>query len=197
MGGGASYPSCYEWVNSKLNIQKPKIMASSLITSYQLDGEKVEAVADFMFLGSKITVDSDCGHEIERHMLLERKVMTNQVCTLLRISHVWVSAAHQAPLSMGFSRKEYWSGLPCPPPGGSYQPRDQICISCIAGGFFTTEPPAKPNKPRQHIKKQRHHFANRDPHSQSCGFSSSHVGLWELEDSWDSLGQQGDQTSQS
>ena len=53
-------------------------MASSPITSWQIDREKVETLTDFMFLGSKITADSDCGHEIERHMLLERKVMTNR-----------------------------------------------------------------------------------------------------------------------
>ena len=66
-----------EKVVLKLNIQKMKIMASSPITSWQTDGETVETVADFIFLGSKITADSDCSHEIERRLLLERKVMTN------------------------------------------------------------------------------------------------------------------------
>ena len=61
----------------KLNIQKTKIMASSAITSWQIDGETVETVSDFIFLGSKITVDGDCSHEIKRHLLLWRKVMTN------------------------------------------------------------------------------------------------------------------------
>ena len=61
----------------KLSIQKTKIMASSPITSWQIDGETVETVADFIFLGSKITEDGDCSHEIKRHLLLERKVMTN------------------------------------------------------------------------------------------------------------------------
>ena len=61
----------------KLNIQKTKIMASSPITSWQIDGETVETVADFIFLGSKITADGDCRHEIKRHSLLGRKVMTN------------------------------------------------------------------------------------------------------------------------
>ena len=61
----------------KLNIQKTKIMASSPITSWQIDGETVETVAEFMFLGSKITADGDCSHEIKRHLLLRRKVMTN------------------------------------------------------------------------------------------------------------------------
>ena len=66
-----------ENVGLKLNIQKTKIMASSPITSWQIDGETVEIVADFIFLGSKITVDGDCSHEIKRRLLLGRKVMTN------------------------------------------------------------------------------------------------------------------------
>ena len=61
----------------KLNIQKTKIMASGTITSWQIDGETVETVADLIFLGSKITADGDCSHKIKRHLLLERKVMTN------------------------------------------------------------------------------------------------------------------------
>ena len=61
----------------KFIVQKTKIMASGPITSWQIDGEKVETVADFIFLGSKITVDSGCSHEIRRHLLLGRKGMTN------------------------------------------------------------------------------------------------------------------------
>ena len=61
----------------KLNIQKAKIMTSSPITAWQIDGEKVEAVTDFIFLGSQFTADGDCSHEIKRHLLLERKSMTN------------------------------------------------------------------------------------------------------------------------
>ena len=61
----------------KLNIQKMKIMASSPITSWQIEGEKVETVADFIFLGSKMTGDDDCSHEIKRCLLLGRKVLTN------------------------------------------------------------------------------------------------------------------------
>ena len=61
----------------KLNIQKVKIMASGPISSWQTDEEKVETVTDFIFLGSKITADGDCSHEIKRHLLLGRKVMTN------------------------------------------------------------------------------------------------------------------------
>ena len=66
-----------EKVDLKLNIQKTKIMASGLITSWQIDGETVETVADFIFGGSKITADGDCSHEIKRCLLLERKVMTS------------------------------------------------------------------------------------------------------------------------
>ena len=66
-----------EKVSLKLNIQKTKIMASSPITSWQIDGKTVETVADFVFLGSKITADGDCSHEIKRHLLLRRKIMTN------------------------------------------------------------------------------------------------------------------------
>ena len=61
----------------KLNIQKMKIMASGPITSWEIDGETVETVSDFIYLGSKITADGDCSHEIKRHLLLGRKVMTN------------------------------------------------------------------------------------------------------------------------
>ena len=96
-----------EKVGLKLNIQKTKIMASGPLTSWQIDGETMETVTDFIFLGFKITADGDCSHEIKRCLLLGRKVMTNQT--------------------------------------------------------------------RQHIKKQRHYFANKGPSSQGYGFSSSHV----------------------
>ena len=66
-----------EKVGFKLNIQKTKVMASSPITSWQIDGQTVETVSDFIFLGSKITADGDCSHEIKRRLLLTRKVMTN------------------------------------------------------------------------------------------------------------------------
>ena len=66
-----------EKVGLKLNIQKTKIMASGPITSWQIDGETVETVANFIFLGSRITAGGDCGHEIKRHLLLGRKAMTN------------------------------------------------------------------------------------------------------------------------
>ena len=66
-----------EKVGLKVNIQKTKIMASSPITSWEIDEETVETVSDFIFLGSKITADGDCSHEIKRHLLFGRKVMTN------------------------------------------------------------------------------------------------------------------------
>ena len=66
-----------EKVGLKLNIQKTKIMASGPITSWQIDGDAVETVSDFIFLGSRITADGDCSHEIKRHLLLRKKVMIN------------------------------------------------------------------------------------------------------------------------
>ena len=66
-----------EKVGLKLNIQKTKVMASGPITSWQIDGETMEIVTDFIFVGSKITADGECSHEIKRHLLLGRKVMTN------------------------------------------------------------------------------------------------------------------------
>ena len=78
-----------EKVGLKLNIQKAKIMASGPITSWEIDGETLETVSDFIFGGSKITADGDCSHEIKRCLLLERKVMTNLLLLLLsRFSHV-------------------------------------------------------------------------------------------------------------
>ena len=90
-----------EKVRLKLNIQKTKIMASGPITSWQIDGETVNTVADFIFVGSKITADGDCSHEIKRRLLLGRKVMTNlesilksRDITLSRLQfssgHVWM-----------------------------------------------------------------------------------------------------------
>ena len=76
-----------EKVGLKLNIQKMKTMASGPITSWQIDGETVDIVADFIFLGSKITADGDCSHEIKRHLLLGRKVMTN-LDSILKSRHI-------------------------------------------------------------------------------------------------------------
>ena len=76
----------------KLNIQKMKIMAFGPITSWKIDGETVETMTDFIFLGSKITVDDDCRHEIKRRLLLGRKAMTNLLLLLSHFSHVRLCA---------------------------------------------------------------------------------------------------------
>ena len=76
----------------KLNIQKTKIMAFVSITSWQIDGETIETVADFVLGGSKITADGDCSHEIKRHLLLGRKVMTNLLLLLSCFSRVQLCA---------------------------------------------------------------------------------------------------------
>ena len=82
-----------EKVGLKLNIQKTKIMASSPITSREIDGETVETVADFFFLGSKITADGDCSHEIKRHLLFGRKAMTN-LDSILKSRDIKIGRAH-------------------------------------------------------------------------------------------------------
>ena len=107
-----------EKVGLKLNIQKTKIMASGPITSWEIDGETVETVADFIFWGSKITADGDCSHYIKRRLLLGRKAVTN-LDSLLKSIDI-------------------------------------------------------------------NYFANKGPSSQSCGFSSGHVWMWELDykESW-------------
>ena len=79
-----------EKIGLKLNIQKTKIMASGPITSWEIDGETVETVADFIFWGSKIPADGDCSHEIKRRLLLERKVMTN-LDSILKIRDIILS----------------------------------------------------------------------------------------------------------
>ena len=80
-----------EKVGLKLNIQKTKIMASSPITSWQIDGETMETVARFVFLGSKITVDDDCSYKIKRRLLLERKAMT-KIDTVLKTRNITLPA---------------------------------------------------------------------------------------------------------
>ena len=88
-----------EKVGLKLNIQKTKIMTSGPITSWQIDGETVEIVADFIFLGSKITVDGDCSHEIKRRLLLGRKVRTNLDSILKSQRHHFIN---KGPSNQGF-----------------------------------------------------------------------------------------------
>ena len=90
----------------KLNIQKTKIMASSPIISWQIDGETMETVIDFIFLGSKITVDSDCSHEIKRHLLHRRKALTTCV---LKQRHYFTEKGPYSQ-SYGFSSSHVWMG---------------------------------------------------------------------------------------
>src|SRR5574337_818425 len=91
----------------KLNIQKMKIMASSPITSWQIDGETMETTTEFIFLDSKITVDGDCSHEIERHLLLGRKAMTNLDSTLKSRDITLPKTTHLSQ-SYGFSSSHMW-----------------------------------------------------------------------------------------
>ena len=83
-----------ENVDLKLNIQKTKIMASSLTTSWQRDGETMKTVTNFIFLGSKITADGDCSHEIKRCLLLGRKAMTNLDSILESRDITWLTNVH-------------------------------------------------------------------------------------------------------
>ena len=95
-----------EKVGLKLNIQKTKIMASGPITSWKIDGERLETVADF-FLGSKITADGDCSHEIKRCLLLGRKVMTNLDSILKKQRHYFVNKGPSSQ-GYGFSNSHVW-----------------------------------------------------------------------------------------
>ena len=92
-------------VGLKLNIQKTKIMASSPITSWQIEGVTMETVTDFIFLGSKITADGDCSHEIKRHFLLGRKAMTNLDSVLKSRDIADKGLSSQ---SYGFSSSHIW-----------------------------------------------------------------------------------------
>ena len=96
-----------EKVGLKLNIQKTKIMASGPITSWQIDGETMETVTDFILGGSKITADGDCSHEIKRYLLLGRKVMTNLDSTLKKQTRYFADKGPSS-LSYGFSSSHVW-----------------------------------------------------------------------------------------
>ena len=96
-----------EKVGLKLNIQKTKIMASSPITSWQIDGESVEIVSDFIFWGSKITADGDCSHEIKRRLLLGRKIMTN-LDSVLKSRDITLPTKGPSSQSYGFSSSHVW-----------------------------------------------------------------------------------------
>ena len=91
----------------KLNIQKTKIMASGHITSWQIDGETVETMADFIFLGSKITADGDCSNEVKRRLLLGREVMTNLDSILKNQRHYFANKGPSSQ-SYGFSSSPIW-----------------------------------------------------------------------------------------
>ena len=109
-----------EKVGLKLNFQKTKIMASGPVTSRQKDGETMETVAEFILGSSKMTADGDCSHEIKRHLLLGREVMTNLLLlscfSRVRLCMTPETAAHQAPPSLGYPRQEHGRGLPFPSP---------------------------------------------------------------------------------
>ena len=120
-----------EKVGLKLNIQKTKIMASSPTTSWQIDGETVETVADFIFLGPKITADGDCSHKNKRHLLLWRKVMTN-LDSILKSRDITLSMKVHLVSSLQFSHlvvlDSLWphepqhTRLPCPSPTPGVHP---------------------------------------------------------------------------
>ena len=95
-----------EKVDLKLNIRKTKIMASGPITSWQIDGETMETVTDFIFLDSKIPADGDCSHEIKRHLLFGRKVMTN-LDSILKSRHYFVNKG-LSNQGYGFSSSHVW-----------------------------------------------------------------------------------------
>ena len=97
-----------EKVGLKLNIQKMKIMASSSITSWQIDGETMEIVTDFIFLGSQITADGDCSHEINRCLLLGRKVMTN-LDSILKSRDITLPTKVPSSQTCGFSSSHIWT----------------------------------------------------------------------------------------
>ena len=96
-----------EKVGLKLNIQKTQIMASSPITSWHIDGETMETVTDFIFLGSKITADGDCSHEIKRGLLLRRKAMTN-LDSILKSKDITLLTKGPCSQIYGFSSSHVW-----------------------------------------------------------------------------------------
>ena len=96
-----------EKVGLKLSIQKTKIMASSPISSWQIDGEKVETVADFLLLDSRITVDGDCNHEIKMHLFLGRKAMIN-IENILKTREITLPEKSQSNQSYVFSSSHVW-----------------------------------------------------------------------------------------
>ena len=96
-----------EKVGLKLNIQKTKIMASNPIISWQIDGEMMETVRDFIFFGSQITADGDCRHEIKRRLVLERKAVTN-LDSILKSRGITLPSKVHSSQSCGFSSSHVW-----------------------------------------------------------------------------------------
>jgi len=110
----------------KLSIQKTKIMASNPITSWQIDGETMETVTDFIFLGSKITADGDCSHEIKRHLLLGRKAMTN-LESILKSRNITNKGPYSQ--SYGLPWRRQWHPTPVLLPGKSHGRRSLVGCS--------------------------------------------------------------------
>ena len=129
-------------IHLKLNIQKTKIMISGPIPSWQIDGETMETMTHFIFLGSKITGDGDCNHEIKRHWLLGRKTMTTcgglVTKSYTTLATPWTVAC-QASLPMGFSRQEYQSGLSFLYPGNLPNPGIKPRTSALQADSSPTE----------------------------------------------------------
>jgi len=128
-------------------------MSSGPITSWQIDGETMETVTDFLFLGSKITAGGDCSHEIKKCLLLGRKVMTN-LDSIFREGNG--NPLQCSCLQNPRDRKALWASI--------YEVTQS----------WTRLKQLSSSSSRQHIKKQRHYFATKGPSSQSYGFSSSH-----------------------
>ena len=127
-----------EKVGLKLNIQKTKTMASGPITSWQIDGETVGTVTDFIFLGSKITANGECSHEIKRYLLLGRKVMTNlsEVAQLCLIHCYPVECSPPGSSVHGIFQARILEWVAISFSRGSSQPRDWTQVSRIAGRCF-------------------------------------------------------------
>ena len=174
-------------------------MASGPITSWQIDGEKVETVTDFIFLGSKITVDGDCSHEIKRYLFLGRKAMTNldnvlgegngtHSCTLAwKIP--WMEEPGRLQSMDTTERLHFHFSLLCIGEGNGNplqyscleNPRDGgawwAAIYAVAQSRTRLKRLSSSSSSRQHIKKQRHHFPTKIGIVNAMVFSSSHVRM--------------------
>ena len=179
-----------------------KIMTSGPITSWQVDGETMETVTDFAFLGSEVTADGDYSYEIKTLAPWKKSydkpaaaaATANSLQSCLTLCD---PIAHQALLFLGFSRQEYWSGLPFPSPVHSCMLSRFSCVQlCVTLWTAAHQAPLSTGFSKQEywsglpfpsmtnldsVKKQRHYFANKGLSSQSYGFSSSHIWMWELD----------------